>query len=79
MGVRTLHLALLYQTGLVGFLAYAAAIAWIFGHGIRIIREGGRPAQIMIPMLVGLCGLLIANGTNPYPESLTPCGHSSCL
>jgi O-antigen ligase len=60
------YVALLYQTGLVGFLAYAAAIAWTFWRGIRVIGEGGHLAQIMIPLLVGLCGLLIANGTNPY-------------
>jgi O-antigen ligase len=60
------YLALLYQTGLVGFLAYTAGIVWILWRGIKIVAEGGHLAQIMIPMLVGLCGLLIANGTNAY-------------
>jgi O-antigen ligase len=60
------YVALLYQTGIVGFLVYAAAIVWTFWRGIQVIGEGGQPAQIMIPLLVGLCGLLIANGTNPY-------------
>jgi O-antigen ligase len=60
------YLALLYQTGLAGFLAYAAGVMWIFWRGLAIIREGGREAQLMIPMLVGLSGLLIANATNPY-------------
>jgi len=60
------YLAILYQTGLVGCLAYAAGIAWIFWCGLKIIGQGGDDAQIMIPLLVGFCGLLIANGTNPY-------------
>lgn len=60
------YVALLYQTGIVGFLAYAAAIAWTFWRGIQVIGDGGHLAQVMIPLLVGLCGLLIANGTNPY-------------
>jgi hypothetical protein len=60
------YVALLYQTGIVGFMAYAAAVAWIFRRGIKVIAAGGHVAQIMIPLLVGLCGLLIANGTNPY-------------
>lgn len=60
------YLALLYQTGLVGFLAYAAGVMWIFWRGLAIIREGGREAQLMIPMLVGFSGLLIASATNPY-------------
>jgi O-antigen ligase len=60
------YLALLYQTGLVGFLAYAAGVTWIFWRGLAIVREGGRGAQLMIPMLVGFSGLLIANATNPY-------------
>jgi O-antigen ligase len=60
------YLALLYQTGLVGLLAYAAGVMWIFWRGLAIIREGGREAQLMIPMLVGFSALLIANATNPY-------------
>jgi O-antigen ligase len=60
------YVALLYQTGIVGFLAYTAAVAWIFRRGIQVIGKGGHLAQIMIPLLVGLSGLLIANGTNPY-------------
>ncbi len=62
------YLAILHQTGLVGFLAYVAGVAWIFWRGVKIIGEGGHLAELMIPMLVGLSGLLIANATNPYLE-----------
>ena len=36
--------------------------------GVKIIGEGGHLAELMIPMLVGLSGLLIADATNPYLE-----------
>jgi len=35
------YLALLYQTGLVGFTAYAAGIFWIYWMGVRVIRAEG--------------------------------------
>jgi hypothetical protein len=60
------YLSLLYQTGIVGFVAYAAGVAWIFWKGIKIIREGGELGRLMIPMLVGCAGFLIATATNPY-------------
>ncbi len=60
------YLALLFQTGILGFAAYAAGILWIYWSGIRIIRLGGGGSQFMVPILVGMTGLLIANGTNPY-------------
>lgn len=60
------YLALLFQTGIVGFTAYLAGVLWIFHAGIKIIREGGFLGRIMLPMLTGFSGLLIANATNPY-------------
>jgi len=60
------YLALLFQTGLLGFLAYTAGIVWIYSSGIGIIKRGGVDSQLLIPILVGTSGLLIANGTNPY-------------
>ena len=59
-------MALLFQTGIVGFTAYAAGIVWIFYRGIMLIREGGQLGGMMIPMLVGCTAFLIANATNPY-------------
>lgn len=60
------YLALLFQTGIVGLAAYSAGVLWIFHRGIKIIREGGPLGRMMLPMLVGFSGLLIANATNPY-------------
>jgi O-antigen ligase len=60
------YLALLFQTGIVGFAAYSAGVLWIICRSIDIIRDGGSLGRIMLPMLVGFCGLLIANATNPY-------------
>jgi O-antigen ligase len=60
------YLALLFQTGIVGFTAYLAGVIWIFREGIKVIREGGQLGRFMLPMLAGFSGLLIANATNPY-------------
>jgi hypothetical protein len=60
------YMALLFQTGVVGLAAYVAAIAWLFRRGLRVIREGGELGRLMIAMLVGLSGALVAHGTNPY-------------
>jgi O-antigen ligase len=60
------YLDLLFQTGIFGFLAYTAGIAWIYWTGIKIIQCGGPHCQLLIPVLVGMSGLLIATGTNPY-------------
>ncbi len=60
------YLAILFQTGLVGFAAYTVGVVWIFYRGIKIIGEGGQLGRMMIPMLVGCAAFLIANATNPY-------------
>jgi len=60
------YLALLYQTGLVGFTAYAAGIFWIYWMGVRVIRAGGYLSALMVACLVGLSSILIASATNPY-------------
>lgn len=62
------YLALLYQIGMVGVLAYAAGVVWIFRRGIGLIREGGKTGRMMIHMLVGLSGALLCHATNPYMD-----------
>jgi O-antigen ligase len=60
------YLALLFHTGILGFLAYTAGVIWIFWMGIKIIRLGNQLSLYMVPVLVGTSCFLIANGTNPY-------------
>ena len=60
------YVALLFQVGIVGVTAYAAGVCWIFWQGIKLVKAGGQVGRIMIPMLVGLSGALIAHATNPY-------------
>jgi hypothetical protein len=60
------YMALLYQIGLFGVAAYSAGIFWIYWTGVRVIRSGGHAAALMIPCLVGMTSVLIANATNPY-------------
>jgi hypothetical protein len=60
------YLDLLFQTGVLGFVAYTAGILWIYWTGIKAIRQGGSDCQLLVPVLVGMSGLLVATGTNPY-------------
>ncbi|MBZ5570405.1 MAG: O-antigen ligase family protein [Acidobacteriia bacterium] len=60
------YLALLCQTGLIGLLAYAAGIVWIYRTGTRVIKEGAMLGRMILPVLVGMTCFLIANATNPY-------------
>jgi hypothetical protein len=62
------YLALLFHTGMVGFLAYASGIAWIFWMGVKIIRLGSHFSLYMVPLLVGFSCFLIGNASNPYLE-----------
>jgi len=57
---------MLFHTGLLGFMAYAAGIIWIYWTGIKIIKRGGISSELLLPVLVGMSGLLIATVTNPY-------------
>ncbi len=68
-GYELSYVDLLFQTGLLGFLAYTAGIIWIYWLGIKIIKRGGIGGQFMLPALVGMSALLIANATNPYLRS----------
>jgi hypothetical protein len=62
------YAALLFHTGLLGFLAYSAAVVWIYADGLRVIRDGGALGAYMLALLVGLTCFLIGNATNPYLE-----------
>jgi O-antigen ligase len=60
------YLALLYQTGLVGFLSYAAGVGWIYWTGSKIIKQGGKLGPGMLSLLVGMSSYLTANAVDPY-------------
>ncbi|MFN2572495.1 MAG: hypothetical protein ABR537_12940 [Gemmatimonadales bacterium] len=62
------YLALLFHTGLLGFLIYASGVGWIFTMSIRIIRHGNRLGLCTLSVLVGTLCFLIANGADPYLE-----------
>ncbi|CAN5195530.1 hypothetical protein BH18GEM1_BH18GEM1_01450 [soil metagenome] len=60
------YVALLYQTGLAGLIAYSAGIAWIFMMGLRLLHSGQQHALLLAPVLVGTALFLVGNATNPY-------------
>jgi hypothetical protein len=63
------YMALLYQTGIIGFTAYAAGILWIYWMGLRVIRAGGYLSALMVACLTGMSSILIAGATNPYLDN----------
>ena len=60
------YVALLYQTGLIGFIIYTFAIIWIFWYSLKAIKSDVYLGYHLIPVLVGTISFLIANATNPY-------------
>jgi hypothetical protein len=60
------YVLLLFSTGVVGWLLYAAGVVWVYWTGGRVIRSGGPHATYMVAALTGLTAILFANGTNPY-------------
>jgi hypothetical protein len=60
------YVALLYQTGMIGFLLYGICICWILWRGIKLIKIGGFLGNSMLLILTGTICFLIANFTNPY-------------
>jgi hypothetical protein len=62
------YMALLFHAGMVGILAYASAVVWIFMMGVKIIRLGDEFSLYMLPLLVGFSCFLIGNASNPYLE-----------
>lgn len=60
---------LLFNTGLLGFIAYSTGIVWIYMQAISLIRRGDYYAIRIIPLMVGMTSFLIANATNPYLQA----------
>jgi O-Antigen ligase len=60
------YIALLYQIGVVGFCIYAVSLAWLFSRSLQVVRKNAIEAGLLLPLLIGLTGFLIANATNPY-------------
>lgn len=58
--------ALLFQTGLIGTIAYFLEILWIFFMGLKIARKSEKVSLYIIPSLVGTTCFLVANSSNPY-------------
>jgi len=60
------YVALLFQTGIVGFILYMSGVIWILWTGVRVIAARTTLSLHMVPMLAGFCGALVAEATNPY-------------
>jgi hypothetical protein len=59
------YVSLVFQYGMVGFLAYAMATLWLVNAVRRRVLELGR-ASVEFYVLCGLIGFLLASATNPY-------------
>ena len=62
------YVALLFHTGLIGLLVYAAGVTWTYVMGLLVIRNDRQLGVYMAPVLVGTTCFLIGNASNPYLE-----------
>jgi preprotein translocase subunit Sss1 len=61
------YLAVLFQTGAVGFTIYLMGILWIAWHLITIMRDHTSSVRIIaFGMLNGMIGFLIGSASDPY-------------
>jgi hypothetical protein len=60
------YVALLFATGVVGVAIYAYGLVWILRRTRDMIRHRAPDAPVVLSILVGTTGMLVANGTNPY-------------
>lgn len=60
------YLALLFQTGLIGFFVYASSVSWLLYQMISLSKRHPDLARLLVPTAVGLLSFLTANATNPY-------------
>lgn len=58
--------ALLFQTGILGFLIYLFSVIWIFIKSILVMKKNQSTIYLLIPQLVALFCFLIVNASNPY-------------
>ncbi len=59
------YVALIYDTGFVGFLLYAGGVTWALFAVWKGLRRSRGHALMGIPLLVGAVSMLIVNATNP--------------
>jgi hypothetical protein len=60
---------MLHNSGILGFLAFALLVSWICAESIAILNRGIGQYEVILPLLTGMIGFLIANATNPYLAS----------
>jgi hypothetical protein len=63
------YVLLLYQMGVLGILAYGTGLAWIYYQARKMAKSGSTLGVHMVPVLVGMTAILIANATNPYLQT----------
>lgn len=60
------YVAILFQTGIVGFLIYFGSIIWLVYKAVLISKNNSEIGKLAIPATVALLSFLVANATNPY-------------
>lgn len=60
------YIAMLFTTGIVGVAIYAYGGVWILRQAKRMTRDGYENSPVLLSLLVGTIGIVVANATNPY-------------
>lgn len=60
------YIALLFQTGIIGFCIYTLSVFWIIIKSIKLCRRSNNYVVYLIPQIAGMICFLLANASNPY-------------
>lgn len=60
------YMLILYNTGILGSLMYAACLGFVYLYSYHLVRNKLCDGSIITPLLVGFTCFIIANATNPY-------------
>lgn len=60
------YIAILFQTGILGFSIYLISTLWIVYISIKICKKDKQYSPILIPQITALICFLLINFTNPY-------------
>jgi hypothetical protein len=60
------YVALLFTTGILGVVLYSYGLAWIISRAGAMVQAGSRDAPVLLAVLVGTIGVIVASATNQY-------------
>lgn len=60
------YASLLFATGVVGIALFLYGLSWIIRSSRTMIRERNERVEVLLSLLIGTLGIIVASATNPY-------------